>query len=110
MQIAMKLDEIIKAVRIGTINELLDDYLRNIDYDKIIVYAEHTVSTDTNYRFFQFKRGLKEILKEEDMWYERLCSLKELSFLVNFFLRQYDRKTDDILAIEIIDYLYNHNF
>ena len=106
----MKLDEIIKAVRIGTINELLDDYLRNIDYDKIIVYAEHTVSPDTDYRFFQFKRGLKEILKEEGMWYERLCSLKELSFLVNFFLKQYDRKTDDVLAIDIIDYLYNHNF
>ncbi|WP_394678717.1 hypothetical protein [uncultured Sphingobacterium sp.] len=106
----MKLDEIIKAVRIGTINELLGDNLSNTDYDKIILYAEHSVSTDTNYRFFQFKRAMKEVVKEEDMWYERLCSLKELCFLVNFFLRQYDRKTDDVLAIDIIDYLYNHNF
>ncbi|ASE62040.1 hypothetical protein CEQ15_11330 [Chryseobacterium indologenes] len=106
----MKLEEIIKAVRINTINELLGEELCDIDYEKIILYAEYTVGTDTLYRFVKLKRGLGEIIKDGDMWYERLCSLKELGFLIDHYLSMYDRKTDDVLAIDIIDHLDNPNF
>ncbi|WP_312288454.1 MULTISPECIES: hypothetical protein [Bacteroidota] len=106
----MKLEEIIKALRRNTINDLLGDDLSNTDYGKIILYAEYTVSTDTDYRFYKSRMGMGELLKDGDMWYDRLCSLKELGFLTDYFLSQYDRKTDDVLVIDIIDHLYNQNF
>ncbi|WP_144266051.1 hypothetical protein [Elizabethkingia miricola] len=110
MQLTMKLNEIIKALRRNTINDLLGEKFSDIDYEKIILYAEFTVGVDTIYRFFKSKKGLGKIVKDGEMTYERLCSLKELSFLINYYLSQYDRKTDDILAIDIIDHLDNPNF
>ncbi len=50
------------------------------------------------------------IVKDGEMTYERLCSLKDLGFLIDYYLSQYDRKPDDILAIDIIDHLDDPNF
>ena len=106
----MKLEEIIKAVRQNTINDLLGEELSNIDYSKIFLYAEYSVNVDTTYKLFKFKRGMEKIIKTQEMSYERLCSLKELTFLINHFLSQYDRKSAEILAIEIVDHLDNPNY
>ena len=106
----MKLDEIIKAIRRHTINDLLVEDLSEMDHEKIILYAEYSVGIDTIYHLFKFKRGMKEILNDNGMTYERLCSLKELGFLIDYYLSKYDRKTDDILAIDIIDHIQNPDF
>nr|WP_315085831.1 hypothetical protein [uncultured Chryseobacterium sp.] len=105
----MKLDKIIKAVRTTTINELLSGDLSNTDYENIILYAEFTVSTDADYKFFRSRNDMVGLLKEEQIWFERLCSLNQLCFLIDHFLSQYGRKTDDILVIDIIDHLDNQN-
>ncbi|REC79494.1 hypothetical protein DRF60_06635 [Chryseobacterium elymi] len=110
MQVAMKLDEIIKAIRRNAINDFLIEEMSDTDYEKIILYGEYSVGIDTNYRFFKFKRGMKEILNDNGITYERLCSLKELGFLIDYYLSKYDRKTDDVLAIDIIDHIQNPDF
>ncbi|MFS4474614.1 hypothetical protein [Chryseobacterium sp. T20] len=106
----MKLVEIIKALRRNTINDLLGEEFSDIDYEKIILYGEFSVGVDTIYRFFKSKRGMGNIVKDGEMTYERLCSLKDLGFLIDYYLSQYDRKPDDILAIDIIDHLDDPNF
>ncbi|SIT16067.1 hypothetical protein SAMN05421785_10867 [Chryseobacterium gambrini] len=108
MRIEMKLEDIIKAIRRNSLATLLGDQYIELDFDKIIIFAEHSVSTDTEYRFFKSKIGMGELLKEHNISYERLCSLKELSRLIDLFLAKYDKKTDDVLVIEIIDHLDNN--
>ncbi|MFC3356027.1 hypothetical protein [Sphingobacterium zeae] len=105
----MKLDKIIKAVRRDTISELLDNELRSSDYENVILYAEYTISTDAEYRFFRSRqdKDIGELLKDGGIWLERLCSLNQLCFLIDHFLSQYNKKTDDVLVIDIIDYLYS---
>jgi hypothetical protein len=105
----MKLDKIIKAVRSDMIRDLLTGDLSNAAYEHIILYAENTISTDTDYRFFRWKRNRGELVKEGEIWFERLCSLDQLCLLIDYFLLQYSRKTDDILVIDIIDHLDNQN-
>lgn len=103
----MKLEEIIKAIRRNTIVDLLGHELSVLEFEKIILYAEFSIGVDTMYKFFKAKRGMGNIVIDDKINYERLCSLKELAFLIDYYLSQYDRKTDDVLAIEIIDHLEN---
>ncbi|WP_426477501.1 hypothetical protein ACP3T3_20120 [Chryseobacterium sp. CBSDS_008] len=102
------LEKIINAVRRDSVNLLLGEELANVDYDKIIIYAEHSVSSDTKYKLFKSKRGMGELLTVDNITYERLCSLMTLSKLIDLFLSKYHKKTDDILVIEIIDHLDNN--
>ncbi|MDR6546501.1 hypothetical protein J2810_002560 [Chryseobacterium rhizosphaerae] len=105
----MRLEEIIKAIRINQVEELLSENFVDLDLDKIIIYAEYSISTDTDYKFFKSKRGLGEIIKDNNVNYEKLCSFRELDNLVHFFLSKYSKKDDDILVIEVLDYLDTNN-
>ncbi|GEN71233.1 hypothetical protein [Chryseobacterium lathyri] len=105
----MKLEEIIKAVRINQLGELLSENFVDLDLDKIIIYAEYSIGADSDYKFFKSKRGLGEIIKDNNVNYERLCSIRELDNLINSFLSEYSKKDDDILVIEVLDYLDTNN-
>ncbi|KXH84900.1 hypothetical protein [Chryseobacterium kwangjuense] len=105
----MRLEEIIKAIRINQVEELLGGNFVDIDFDKIIIYAEYSISADIDYKFFRSKRGLGEIIKDHNVNYERLCSIGELDNLIKFFLSKYSKKDDDILVIEVLDYLDSNN-
>lgn len=105
----MKLEKIVSSVRNNVINDLLGKDFTDIDFEKIIIYAEHSVSTSSDYRFFKAKRGLEKIIKVDNIYYERLCSLDKLITLVDLFLSNYSKKTDDILVIEIVDDFDNNN-
>ncbi|WP_454045088.1 hypothetical protein [Chryseobacterium sp. Marseille-Q8038] len=105
----MRLEEIIKAIRINQVKELLGENFVDLDFDRIIIYAEFSVSADTDYKFFKSKRGLGAIIKDNNISYEKLCSIRELNNLINFFLSKYSKKEDDILVIEVLDYLDNNN-
>lgn len=105
----MKLDKIVNSVRRGVIDELLGDDFTGIDFNKILIYAEHAVSTSTDYRFFKAKRGIEKLIKVDKTYYEHLCSLEKLISMVDLFLSNYNKKTDDILVIEIVDDFDNNN-
>lgn len=102
----MRLEDIIKATRTETVEKVLPDELIDIDKSKIMLYAEHSVSTDTEYKFIRSKRINHKILKIGNINYERLCSLHTLDVLVKLFLSRYKKKEDEILVIEVIDYIY----
>lgn len=105
----MKLEKIVNSVRSNVIDDLLGHDFAEIDFEKIIIYADNSVSTSTDYRFFKAKRGFEKIIKVDNTYYERLCSLDKLITLVDLFLSNYSRKTDDILVIEIVDDFDNNN-
>ncbi|UIR57832.1 hypothetical protein LZQ00_08420 [Sphingobacterium sp. SRCM116780] len=101
----IKLEEIINAVRGKTINDLLGDDLATKHLKEILIYAQYSINADTDYKFFYSKKGFGEIIVENNIPYERLCSLEALTKLINFYLAAYDKKTDDVLVIDIIDHL-----
>lgn len=105
MRNAMNLEQIIKEIRHNNVDKLLGDRFAMIDSAKILIYAEYSVSPDTEYIFLKSKLGQRKIVKIKDITYEKLCSLKDLTALINFYLSEYDRKPDDVLVIDIIDHL-----
>lgn len=105
----MNLEEIIKAIRVNELEDLLGNTFADVDFDKIIIYAEHKVNADTNYTLFKSKRGMKKNLLKDGINYEELCSLQELCNLIGFFLSEYAKKDDDVLVINILDHLDHNN-
>lgn len=103
----MDLEKIIREVRYNNIDSLLDDKFALVDNSEILIYAEYSISPDTNYIFLRAKPGQRRIVTIKDISYERLCSLKDLVTLISFYLSKYKKKTDDILVIDIIDHLTN---
>ncbi|WP_185286256.1 hypothetical protein [Chryseobacterium indologenes] len=103
----MDLEKIIREVRYNNIDSLLDDKFALVDNSEILIYAEYSISPDTNYIFLREKPGQRKIVTIKNISYERLCSIKDLVTLIGFYLSEYKKKTDDILVIDIIDHLTN---
>lgn len=103
----MNLEKIIREARYNNIDSLLEDKFKFVDNSEILIYAEFSISPDTNYIFLREEPGQRRMVKIKDISYERLCSIKDLVTLIGFYLSEYKKKTDDILVIDIIDHLTN---
>ncbi len=101
----MKLEDIIKAIRENTIKENLGRSLKNEKPKNILLYCEYSISADGNYIFQNAEESFKPIIKLNTINFERLCSLHELDYLINYFVTRLNRKSNEILVIDIIDFL-----
>lgn len=101
----MKLEVIINAIRNNNLKDLLPSQLIDLEWSEIIIYGEISVSYTTNYKFFRAEKGLKNNIQYNNLNYELLCSLLDLSKFCRYFNLKFKNVTDEVIGIEILDYL-----